>query len=96
MNHHISTVVFPNSNYKLQYLHGMNPVMEAGTLKHISGSIYDFVDNLVGVGKLAPAALDYSMLIFRKGSVPVGSMIGRFLLRSTSRERPMKTCKRPP
>ena len=58
--------MFPNSNYKLQYLQGMSPVIKAGALKHISGSMYDLVDNLVAIAKLALAALDYSMLIFAK------------------------------
>ena len=79
MNRQICSLVFLNSNYKLQYLHGMTPVMEAGVLKHISGSMYDSVDNLVGTAKLAPTALGYSMLIFKKDLVPAGSMIGDIL-----------------
>ena len=59
MNRHICSVVFTNSTYKLQSLHGMTPVMEAGVLKHISGFMYDSVDNLVGTAKLAPAALGF-------------------------------------
>ena len=79
MNCHICSVLFPNSNCELQYLHGMTPVMEAGDLKHISGSMYDSVDNLAGTAKLAPTALGYSMQIFKKSLVPTGSMIGDIL-----------------
>ena len=90
MNRHISSVVFPNSNYCLQYLHGMTPVMDAGDLKHISGSLYDSVDSLVGTAKLDPAVLGYSMLICKKSLVPAGSMIGEVLteehLKNTSHE----------
>ena len=37
--------------------------------------MYDSVDNLGDVAKLAPAALGYSMLVRKKGSVPADSMI---------------------
>ena len=56
--------------------------MEAGAPKHIAGSIYDSVDNLVAVSKLAPAALGYSMLICKISSVPAGSMIGDILTKA--------------
>ena len=95
MNCHICSVVFPNSNYELQYLHDMTPIMEAGVLKHISGSMYDSVDNLVGTAKLAPAALGYSMLIFKKDLVPAGSMVGEVLteahLAGTAHENKQET-----
>ena len=90
MNRHICAVVFTNSNYKLQYLHGMTPVMENSDLKHISGSLYDSVDNLAGTAKLDAAALGYSVLICKKDLVPAGSMIGEVLtedhLKNTTHE----------
>ena len=53
--------------------------MDGNKLKQIFGSLYNHINNLVGVGKLGPKALGCVCLIAKESTVLKGAMIGDIL-----------------